>query len=283
MLRKIVHRVMKTASYQIGNFSDINVPGFVLNPAIKIFSFGVGINIDEVAVPENGFDTFGDFFARQLKSGVRSICKDIDCIASPCDGRLVATHTLADDNKTGLIVKGYNYNLKKLLGGSVDDKFAGGRGYVIYLHPRDYHRVHLPVDASLFEVRHIAGTRFPVAPWSESRVSGLYEKNERMVFNFKVTGGYLSLIMVAAFGVGNITTPYGPGDGNHITSVRVLKNAVQLTKGDELGAFRLGSTVVMLWSKDLVTDLPDREQPVLLGQRIGTILPVNKHARGEKV
>jgi phosphatidylserine decarboxylase len=127
------------------------------------------------------------------------------------------------------------------------------------------------MDADLYEVRHIAGTRFPVAPWSESRVNGLYEKNERMVFNFRVGSGFLSLVMVAAFGVGNITTPYGPGDGNHISSVRLFEKNIKCRKGDELGAFRLGSTVVMIWSDGLVDNLISEPRKLVLGQKIAIV------------
>jgi phosphatidylserine decarboxylase len=265
MFKRIAHG----ASRQIGVLADIRVPSPLLRPVIRAYSTAMGVRMDEAEIPEGGFERFGDFFARRLKDGARAMCEDPDAVVSPCDGRLVAVHSLSDDATRGLVVKGYDYNLSKLLGGPVGDRFAGGQGCVIYLHPRDYHRVHVPMDAQLHEVRHISGTRFPVAPWSESRVEGLYEKNERMVFHFRVGKGHMALVMVAAFGVGHIETALGPHPGEHTSAARLHDPAATLHKGDEIGAFRLGSTVVLLWSRGLINALPAPGR-LLFGQRIGS-------------
>ncbi|MBN2801873.1 MAG: phosphatidylserine decarboxylase [Deltaproteobacteria bacterium] len=281
MLRKVIYKAIGTASHAIGNISDLEVPKVVLSPAIKIYTMGFGINMDEAEVPQAGYSCFGDFFARRLKKDARVICPDKDAIISPCDGRLVATHDLDDDGKSGLVVKDYDYTIAKMVGEPVQDKFAGGKGAIIYLHPRDYHRVHVPFDGELISVRHIAGTRFPVAPWSEKRVTGLYEKNERMVFNFKISNGFLTVVMVAAFGVGNITSEFSPGSGNHVSSARTFKTELKLSKGDELGTFRLGSTVVLLWSKNSIENLISEETPLIFGEKIANTLNVSNTA-GEK-
>jgi phosphatidylserine decarboxylase len=102
-----------------------------------------------------------------------------------------------------------------------------------------------------------------------------------MVFNFKISNGFLSVVMVAAFGVGNITSEFSPGTGNHVSSARTFKTKVQLAKGDELGAFRLGSTVVLLWSKNSIDNLISEETPLILGEKIAESLNLSNTA-GEK-
>jgi len=254
----------------MGRLADKKVPQYILQPTIKFYSVSAGVNLDEAEVPSGGFDTFGDFFARRLKKGARKLSGDEQDVISPCDGRLTATYNFSQKRPEGLWVKGYEYSLEKLLGEEVQDRFRGGHGEVFYLSPGDYHRVHVPMDASLFEVRHIPGSRFPVAPWSESRVDGLYEKNERMVFSFEAGEGFMTIVMVAAFGVGNISSSYNPPTGSN-ASARLFKERVELKKGEELGVFRLGSTVVVLWSSELIENFIPHAGKVLLGQKIATV------------
>ena len=258
----------------MGALADVKVPTAVLKPAISAYSLGFRVNRDEAAVPEDGFSCFGDFFARPLKAGARPVSPETDAFVSPCDGEIAAIQSIHPDSSDRFSVKGFDYSIDQLVGSECGDLFAGGGGMVIYLHPRDYHRVHVPVDGALRKVRHIAGTRFPVAPWAEKRVDGIFQRNERMVFHFDVAGGTLVLVMVAAFGVGNIVTPYAPPKGAHTSAVRLFEStAAPLEKGAELGAFRLGSTVVMLWTAQqlslLSTTAPGK---VRFGEKIGTML-----------
>jgi phosphatidylserine decarboxylase len=172
-------------------------------------------------------------------------------------------------------IKGYTYTLPALLGQeNGDTKFDGGEYMVIYLHPRDYHRVHVPVSAQLTRTIHIPGTRYPVTGWCDDRVEGIFEKNERMVFFLNLPGGgHLAMVMVAAFGVGNIDTTYDPGfgQGYDVRRERQFTPPVDVGKGDDLGAFLLGSTVVMVWSKGAI-QLNDTETgPIAMGRKIGNI------------
>jgi phosphatidylserine decarboxylase len=255
--------------------ADVSVPAPVLRPIIRMYTAGMGVNTSEYEVPEDGFHRFNEFFGRRLRPGVRPISDAADAVVSPCDGRLTAFDHLNGDIPPVFHIKGFAYSLPGLLGMDDDGEVFRDGGYlIIYLHPRDYHRVHVPVDASLTSVVHIPGSRFPVTGWCESRVDGIYEKNERMVFNFDLPEGTsLSLAMVAAFGVGNIDTPFGPGfgHGQNARRQRIFESPRAVRAGEDLGAFLVGSTVVLVWSKDaLVLDRTLAEGPVEMGRKIGT-------------
>jgi phosphatidylserine decarboxylase len=273
-------RLAGTVCRQIGALADRPLPYSILKPAVALYAKGFGVNLDEATTPTEGFSCFGDFFARPLREGVRSISSDTNAIVSPCDGAIVDIHHFTAGHDSRLLVKGHLYNVDRLLGQSVGDRFSGGDGMVIYLHPRDYHRVHAPISATLHSVRHIPGHRFPVAPWSERHVAGIYEKNERMVFNFEVAAGHLSLIMVAAFGVGHIHTPFGPPLSKDMITSRSFEAAPVVERGSEAGAFRLGSTVVLLFSPGLFTPTPELSLTrILMGQKIGTVRATAEETR----
>ena len=274
MKEKIVTRLTMGVCGVMGSLAELKAPAVLLKPAIRVYSLGFGVNGAEAAVPDDGFACFGDFFARPLKTGIRTICPDDDAVVSPCDGQIAAVQSVHRDDSDTFRVKGFDYSMTQLLGVDCKDTFAGGGGMVIYLHPRDYHRVHVPVDGALRKTRHIAGARFPVAPWAEKRVAGIFQRNERMVFQFDVAGGTVVLVMVAAFGVGHIATPYAPPRGTHTSAERLYDaTALPLKKGDELGAFRLGSTVVMLWTEGVLS-LNSSTAPgkIRLGEKLGSLM-----------
>jgi phosphatidylserine decarboxylase len=192
----------------------------------------------------------------------------------PSDGRLVGFGPISGDGASRFAIKGQTYELDQLLGrDGANEQYADGEFAVVYLHPRDYHRVHVPADGALRCTRHIPGHRFPVAPWSEKRVQGIYGKNERLVFELELTNRTrFALVMVAAFGVGNIETPFAPVVSRDSATKRDFEPPVDVARGDDLGAFRLGSTVVLLWSRGAVTFDRSLELGVIrYGTRMGVI------------
>ncbi|MBN2531100.1 MAG: phosphatidylserine decarboxylase [Deltaproteobacteria bacterium] len=280
MKDKILSRVAMGICGSMGTLAELKIPQVILKPAIEAYSLGFGVNRSEIQEPTDGYACFGDFFARSLKDGVRSICPDDDAFISPCDGTIAAVDSIESaghsEDSTTFLVKGFDYSINQLVGNDVGNLFSGGGGMVIYLHPRDYHRVHVPAGAVLRQVRHIAGSRFPVAPWAEKRVSGIFQRNERMVFHFELGKGTLVLIMVAAFGVGHIVTPFAPPKGGHTSAVRFFDAPIPLNRGDELGAFRLGSTVVMLWTEQLLSLSPAAVSGTIrFGEKLGVITQNN--------
>jgi phosphatidylserine decarboxylase len=267
-------------SHIMGRLAAIPLPSYLLNPLIKLYSRGVGVDSGEYQVPEAGFKCFNEFFGRRLRPGARPLSAVEDGFVSPCDGQIVARGTVNPEGGSVLHVKGSTYTLPGLLGwADAESVFAGGRFLVIYLHPRDYHRVHVPAGAALKHVVHIPGARFPVTSWCDDRVEGIYEKNERMVFALELPNGKaLALVMVAAFGVGNIDSAYGPGfgEGQNARRTRQFESPPTLVAGDELGAFLLGSTVVMVWSEGAVDLDPSLELgSIALGRQIGRVGPTS--------
>ncbi len=257
----------------IGVAADVRVPGALLRPIINAYILGMGVDETDIFEPPGGFACFGDFFARQLKSGARPVCEDPGAMVSPSDGEIVGFGEITDGVESTFTIKGDTYSIDRLLRErDAGERYSGGGYMVIYLSPRDYHRVHSAVDGDLRNVRHIPGARFSVAPWSAKRIDGIYEKNERMVFDFSLAGGgALSLVMVAAFGVANIETKYAPPLGKSYPTAREIDPVIPIARGDELGAFRLGSTVVLLWTAGAAkVDEGLQTGRISQGRRMGT-------------
>ncbi len=264
------------AAHALGRISRMSLPKPVLTPFIHLYGTVMNMNMDELAEPRDGFRSFSDFFGRRLKPESRPICGDSASVVSPCDGTVIDFGRIDEAGSNSFSIKGSRYTADEILGASNSDRrFRGGGYFVIYLHPRNYHRVHVPADAALIRVRHVPGARFPLFGWFEERVDCIYARNERVVFDFSMaSGGVMSLIMVAAFGVGNISTKYAPN--SVLKGFRQLENSLEppvaLKRGQEVGAFLLGSTVVTLWSKGSVElDKNFFAGPISMGVRIGTL------------
>jgi phosphatidylserine decarboxylase len=244
------------ASRTMGWLAKIPLPQPIINSLIQLYSMGFGVDMQGVAVPPEGFNSFGDFFGRRLRADARPIAKGKRAVVSPCDGEVTAFGRIDLTEEPVFAIKGHQYSIGSLVGDAEGTEcFAGGTFVVIYLHPRDYHRVHAPTALSLTQIRTIPGARFSVARWCENLADNIYEKNERVVFNGTLPKeGVFSLIMVAAFGVGNIESKYHPESASRVGSYmqRDMNPPVCLDKGEEMGAFLLGSTVVMIWSKGAI-------------------------------
>lgn len=235
-------------SRAVGRLCQQDFPGPVADIASKIYAQAYGVNLSE-AEPSGGYRNFDDFFTRKLRPGARHI--DDAVVVSPSDGKLVAVgDTSAAEERAGsrIVVKGRPYDVAELTGCSQDrEYYADGDFAVVYLHPRDYHRVHSPVDGTITMVRSMPGDLFPVNSIGERHVPDLFVRNQRVAItidNDKL--GRVAVVMVGATIVGRITvgvlggarTP--PGDYPIVPGVTVAR-------GDEIGMFHLGSTVVALF------------------------------------
>lgn len=264
------------ASRVMGHLADIPLPKNVLKPVTDLYSVTMGVDDSDTVYPNEEKFPFNRFFGRTLEQEARPIDPVPDALISPCDGQIVAMGRV-DNEEAAFSIKNSRYSVQSLLGVNSGLKsFVNGTYAVIYLHPRDYHRVHVPFDVALNSTRHIPGSRFPVTSWCEKLVDNIYDKNERLVFMTEPSSdASLAVVMVAALGVGNMATPYDPDvDRKHsVSRERRFEPAVSLKKGDELGAFLVGSTVVLLGSRD-VLELDERLEwgPIKMGQRIGRVL-----------
>ncbi len=266
MERLYDNRLAQYAIGAIGLISDTRLPRAVVDPAVRAYSLLLGVDVDEVRVPPGGWNSFGDFFARRLKPECRPICDDREALVAPCDGLVIDGGAVTSASSgPRLSIKGTVYGVGELVGDADAGAAYEGGGYlVVYLHPRDYHGVHAATAGRLELTRWTPGRRFPVAEWAERRISGVFGRNERLTFELGLDGGgRLATVMVAAFGVGNLASPFvGAPTGNAPRTVP-LDPAPRVARGDVLGAFRLGSTVVLAWTAGAC--FPDRG---LIGERL---------------
>lgn len=200
---------------------------------------------------------FNAFFTRALRPETRPVVSGPGEVACPVDGTISQLGGIAD----GRIfqAKGHDYGLEQLLGGQAERAapFRGGSFATIYLSPRDYHRIHMPLDGNLREMVHVPGRLFSVSPATTRAVPGLFARNERVVALFDTDGGPMAVVLVGAVFVAGIETAWAglvsPPAGRVVRRWRYEgADAVHLRRGEELGRFNMGSTVIVLFGPEQV-------------------------------
>lgn len=201
---------------------------------------------------------FNDFFTRSLKQGMRPLPEDESLIVSPADGEVSQLGNI--ENGRVFQAKGHDYSLIELLGGDSDlgQEFMGGKFATIYLSPRDYHRVHTPFGGTLRKMIHVPGRLFSVNQGTVENIPNLFARNERVVAIFDTEHGPMAVIMVGAMIVASIETVWAGLVTPIRKEVRTFNygkdsaKQVSLSRGDELGRFKMGSTAIVLFGKDQV-------------------------------
>lgn len=213
------------------------------------------VDLGEAAEPDpRAYPDFAGFFTRALREGVRPLAGDAHTLVSPADGALSA-HGAIDGDRL-LQAKGRSYTVAELLGGDfgLAEAFTGGQFCTVYLAPRDYHRVHMPLDGTLRSMTHVPGRLFSVQGATARGIDRLYARNERLVCVFDTAHGLLAVVLVGALLVSSISTVWA-GEINPYGTRRALwretypaagTGSVPLARGAELGHFAMGSTVIML-------------------------------------
>ncbi len=243
-------------------------------PVYSAFARAVGARLDEVELPLADYPSFGSFFARRLRPGARQVADGDGVVIVPCDGTVAAVGTATGGHL--IQAKGKGYDLARLV---VDRELAsrleGGSYVTIYLAPRDYHRVHCPVDADLCGYDYVPGTLFPVNPFFSKHIENLMTVNERIVLPLSGAIGAMAVVMVGAAGVGNITLCHPQVEARELRAAQThrrvrLHETVAVSRGDELGAFQLGSTVILVFEPGRV-ELDDLSPGRILyfGESIG--------------
>lgn len=237
------------------------------------------IKVDEALEPDytdrSIHPTINSFFVRALKPEMRPVAEGLNQICSPADGTVSQLGKIID----GKIfqAKGHSFSLQTLLGGSDRHSrlFTDGDFITTYLSPSDYHRVHIPFAGTLKHMIHVPGRLQSVAPVFIEQVPDLFARNERVVSIFDTEAGPMAVILVGAVNVGSIETVWAgritPPYGSSVTETDYeSKEDIQLNKGDELGRFNMGSTVILLFAKDQVEWLSSlaHADKVLMGQAI---------------
>lgn len=248
LLERTPPRSALAATQMMGVAARVPLPARVSRLAVGAYARFFDVDLGEVDPShlERGYASFDAFFTRNLREGARVIDKDPNVLVSPCDGRL---REFAEIEAQGVVVaKGHAYAIGELLGDAqLAARFVGGLQAVIYLHPRDYHRVHTPVTGRATRLSAIPGRLLPVNDASVSSEPRLFALNERQVHLIESDYGAVAVVLVAAFGVGHMSCSYTRLAVHPDREVVVEpKPAPLLTKGEELGVFHLGSTVVLL-------------------------------------
>jgi phosphatidylserine decarboxylase len=250
------------------------LPTPLRRPAYRAFARAVGVDLAEAELDLRAYPTLGDFFARRLRQGARRIDPASEAIIAPCDGKLAALGSIGASGVDGTLAqaKGRHYRLAELV---ADDDFArtlsGGAYATIYLSPRDYHRVHAPIDGRLVGYDYLPGELWPVNPHVANRRDGLFARNERVVIRLATRVGAIAVVMVGAMGVGNIRLVHAADSVTWRRSGerRRIELDVAVGKGAELGAFRLGSTVVLVFPPGRAA--LDCGETLKFGERIGSV------------
>lgn len=259
-------------SRAVGMATRAPAPPALHRIAMRAFSNVYGVNLEEAEHGPEGYRTFSDFFARRLKAGQRPVDQSPKSVVSPVDGA-VSQVGYAEQGQC-LQAKGISFPLEKLLG-SVEAAapFHGGAYATLYLAPRDYHRIHAPVAGSITGYSYLPGLFWPVNPVSVRAVEALFCVNERLVTLMETAAGPCAVVKVGATCVARIKAAYDevtthqdlPAELHHYDPPLPVK------KGDELGAFEMGSTVILLFAKDRVHWEPSLglSAKVRMGERIG--------------
>ncbi len=232
-----------------GRLSELRLPPAVLAPAIRAYARAFGADLSEAALPPEAFPSFNAFFTRRLREGARPIAGGEGVVVSPSDSRLDSIGPVPSDGRLEP-VKGRSYSIEALLGSAEDAApFRGGAQATLYLSPAMYHRVHSPVDGRVRAWRHLPGRLFPVNDAGVRSVPGLFTRNERVALLVDTEAhGPVAVVMVGAANVGrmslaftDIVTNLGRPAGRIVP-----EEPLALARGDEIGVFNLGSTVVLL-------------------------------------
>ncbi len=247
-------------------------------PVINRFAKAFDVDMDDAVNPDlASYSTFNKFFTRALKPEARPIASGVDEIASPADGRISA---IGDINEARIFqAKGRDYSLLQLLGGDGEatERLGNGRFATIYLSPRDYHRLHMPLSGRLIKQTYVPGRLFSVGPHTVRALPDLFARNERVIAQFETQHGLMALVLVGAMNVAAIETVWHglvtpPQQANISNENYQGDKALELKRGDEMGRFNMGSTIIVLlenpasWRQDMQSG-----DAVRMGQFIGQV------------
>ena len=255
-----------------GLVADAQLPRFLLTLLIRLFSWKYGVNLKEASKQVSEYRNFNEFFTRKLLPDARSLDPDTESVLSPVDGILGESGNI--NNGVLIQAKGLEYRLADLLKDPERTKFYDGGVFItIYLAPYNYHRIHSMVSGEVREFCYIPGDLWTVSPLGVHHVPGLFARNERLTTYFETEKGECALVKIGATVVGRIRVVY-----HDLTSNRpgaafqkiVLTSPFRVERGDEVGLFELGSTVICLFPPGQI-ELNELkiEQEILLGQAIG--------------
>jgi phosphatidylserine decarboxylase len=251
----------------VGAATRVPLPGPVGRGVMSAFARRYRIDLGECG-DLSGFRTFGEFFARPLRPGLRPVAPGDDVVVSPVDA-VVSESGVASRGRL-VQAKGIDYAVAALVGDpALGARLEGGAYATLYLSPRDYHRIHFPLPGRVLGWRYLPGRLWPVNPASVRTVPGLFAGNERLVTLLESPLGLVAIVAVGATVVGRVRASYDPAvpvtnllDGS--ARGKDYATPIPVAKGQELGAFEMGSTVILVFEPGRVSLAP----PVAPGARV---------------
>jgi len=274
LLYLLPHHLLSQVMYAITRCEWVPFKNALIRQAIKLY----GIDMTIAADPDpSTYCSFNAFFTRPLRPDARPLAVEANAILSPVDGKVSQSGQIVD----GRIfqAKGQDYSLEELVGGdqALMAAFKDGSFATIYLSPKDYHRIHLPLAGRLTKMLHIPGRLFSVSPSTTRTVPRLFSRNERVVNLFETDAGPMAVIMVGAIFVASMDTVWAGTVAPLSRSVRSwcygneAVEPISFARGAEIGRFNMGSTVVLLFGKDAIewSAVMEPNTKLCMGQGIG--------------
>lgn len=265
------HRFLSRLVYWATRWTWTPWKNFLIRRIVTSFN----VDLSEAETPSlDAFEHFNAFFTRALKPAARAADANAHALLSPADGRISQAGVIRD----GRIfqAKGQDYTAAELLGDeAAASPYRDGSFVTVYLSPRDYHRVHMPLTGTLLETVHVPGRLFSVAPKPVAAIPRLFARNERLVCHFAGEHGPFAVVMVGALLVSSISTVWSgltiPPYASRITRTDYRSKGIRLERFAEMGRFNMGSTVIILLpvgAAQLDATL-QAEQALRVGQRLG--------------
>lgn len=273
LLRVLPQHLLAKGMYKLARSTNPKLKDLLINTVVDRFQ----VNLYEAKEPDTEmYDSFNAFFTRELRDDARPI--DDSSIVSPSDGKVSQFGKIEGDRL--IQAKGHDFDLTALLAGdkAAAAKFVDGDFATIYLSPRDYHRVHMPCDAQLTSMTFVPGDLFSVSEQTTQIVPNLFARNERVICYFDTAFGPMALILVGAIFVGSMETVWsgevtGPSDTPTRRLYRDQEKRV-FAKGDEMGRFNMGSTVILLFPENRINwdQSTVHGKPVQMGEALAEVL-----------
>ena len=256
-----------------GYMSLIPLPVTTMKRIISWYSEKYGVNLEEAEIPTEGFRNFNSFFTRKLKKGARKIDTNRISVISPTDSRIDQFGEIK--NNSILQAKGIDYSLRELIPSQEAEKFVDGKYITLYLSPGDYHRIHSPVSGKITGFFNIPGKLYTVQGFMVKGFKNLFSVNERLITYIQTDRGTVAVCKIGAMNVGKISLSY-----NDCVTNRFFRRKKEffyssdqrpvIKKGDEVGIFNLGSTVILLFQKKMIKfEKLKVGQKVKVGEKIG--------------
>ncbi len=269
------HHFLSSIMYKITRIEIKWFKNFFITKFIALYNVDMNQAQNENA---EDFKCFNEFFTRPLKPTARPVAEGDKTIISPVDGTVSEVGKI----RNGQIfqAKGKTYSLETLVGGSPERAqfYKDGHFATLYLSPRDYHRIHMPISGRIREMLHVPGRLFSVSPSTARSVNGLFARNERVVAGFSTEAGPMAVILVGAIFVSSMETVWAgtitPPRGKNLRQWSYdTQDPISFERAEEMGRFNMGSTVILLFSENSVQWNDDLMcgKKVQFGEKIGEI------------